>query len=98
MMSLHCTYDDVICSGVTCSGLAGRADWAGGAVFSRGSALAGGTDLACSSGRGGSADPACPLAVAGGAGPASPLAVAGGAGPAGGAERAQAGWGCGAGL
>src|SRR5512133_348849 len=85
MMSLHCTYDDVICSGVVCSGQSGRADWTDTAVLSRGSALAGCMDLACCSGLGGGADPACPLAVAGGAD------------PAGGADRAQAGWSGGAG-
>src|SRR5271165_5117061 len=60
--------------------------------------LAGGADPASPLAVAGGADPASPLAVAGGADPASPLAVAGGAGPAGGADRAQAGWGCGAGL
>jgi len=98
-------YDHVICSGLT-----GRADWAGCAVLTRGSAPAGCTDRACSSGPAGGADRARPLAVAGGAGPACPLAVAGGADrgcplavagdadSAGGADRAQAGWGRGAGL
>jgi len=93
MMSLHCMYDHVICSGLT-----GRADWAGCAVLTRGSAPAGCTDRACSSGPAGGADRARPLAVAGGAGPACPLAVAGDADSAGGADRAQAGWGRGAGL
>src|SRR5207344_377384 len=110
MMSLHCIYDDdVICSGVIRSEPAGRADRAGCAVPSRGSALAGFMGLACSCGLAGStdpacplavtggADPACPLAVTGGADPACPLAVTGGADPAGGADRAQGGSGRGAG-
>ena len=94
MMSLHSRYD-VIC--VICSGLAGPADRTCRAVLSGGSATAGCVDLACSSGLAGGLDRGCPLTMAAGPDAACPLAVAG-AGPAGGADRAQAGSGGGAGL